>query len=231
MFLNGYDNHTSQIVEIVDLGSGATKCDYLPRYPLATRGTFGGLVNNSTPLVCGGLDTNECFLFEDGRWQNTFAMVDVRFHFAGMPSSPYSNPSHWFFVLGPDNAEVLTDTGWQNIGPLLPASIFVPCLVVINETAVLVIAGTINSREGETYSKSTFIFNAVTSLWSPGPSLSVGRRSMGCGRIPDSGNSGRHYFIVAGGENALRSVELLPTMNDQWTAGNIYVVPTYVVPM
>ena len=67
-------------------------------------------------------------------------MKEARMNFVGMPSSPYQNSSHKFFVLGPSaTAEVLTDSGWEIIGPPLPKAISFSCLIVIDETTIFVI--------------------------------------------------------------------------------------------
>jgi hypothetical protein len=66
-------------------------------------------------------------------------MNENRIHFMGMPSSPYRNSSHKFFVLGPDlTAEVLTDAGWEVFGPAVPKPFYVSCMVIINETTIFV---------------------------------------------------------------------------------------------
>jgi len=104
MVLNGYYAEASDIVEVVDLKSPDTVCMNLPQFPLLTRGTFGGLIDGGTPLVCGGQDSRDCYIFKGGRWSETFSMNENRIHFAGMEGSPYQNHSHKFFVLAPTSS-------------------------------------------------------------------------------------------------------------------------------
>jgi hypothetical protein len=94
----------------------------------------------------------------------------------------------------------------------------VTCLASINETRVILIAGTIGIQ---TNSAKTFYFDALTNLWSNGPSLATGRLGHGCGRIEVSSTSPAQTVIVAGGQAALRSVEILDGGTNTWHAGTI----------
>jgi hypothetical protein len=156
-------------------------------------------------------------------------MTTVRWHCVGMPGSPYGNSSHKFYVVGPDNAEVLTNSGWEIIGPALPKRVYAPCLMTIDETSVLLAAGTIVN--GEPFSRETFLFNSKTNSWTPGPLLSTGRRHMGCGSINENSQSNRKSLIVAGGENAFTSVEILDGVGSasQWRQGNCLHLQSYRV--
>ena len=76
----------------------------VPDFPFVTRGTFGGLIDGGTPLVCGGQHSSDCYIFNGGQWAETFSMNEERFHFAGMPGSPFKDPSHKFYVLAPNKS-------------------------------------------------------------------------------------------------------------------------------
>lgn len=213
--LNGYDGLNT--VEVIDLNSTTTTCNSWPQYPLVDRGTYGDLIDGQTPLVCGGWVSKNCYLYSDGGWKQTFSMNKNRYHFAGMPSSPFRNASHKFFVIGQYDMEVLTSTGWELLDIPLPVpSTYVPCLMVVNETSFLLAVGT---TETETYSRDTYIFNSMTNSWTSGPTLSNGRRSMGCGTIKESAASDNRIFIVVGGQAAETSVELLDSITGQWRPG------------
>ena len=215
IILNGYDGPPT--VEVVDLNSTTTTCKSWQDYPLNLRGSYGDLIDGQTPLVCGGHGTKNCYLYSDGGWQQTFTMNQNRFHFAGMPSSPFRNASHKFFVIGQYDMEVLTSTGWELLDiPLPVTSTYVPCLMVVNETSFLLAVGTTAT---ETYSRDTYIFNSMTNSWTSGPTLSNGRRSMGCGTIKESAASDNRIFIVVGGQAAETSVELLDSISGQWRPG------------
>ena len=57
-------------VEVIDLNSTLTSCATPKHYPLAVRGTVGGLIDNEIPLVCGGQvpANNLCFQYTQGSW-------------------------------------------------------------------------------------------------------------------------------------------------------------------
>jgi hypothetical protein len=72
-------------------------------------------------------------------------MKEARMNFVGMSGSPYRNSSHKFFALGPSTtAEVLTDSGWQIIGPPLPKAVSFSCLITIDESTIFLIGNYFN---------------------------------------------------------------------------------------
>ena len=213
IILNGYDG--LQSVEVVDLNSTKTTCKSLPDYPLNLRGSFGDLIDGQIPLVCGGM-VSYCFKYTKGTWETTFPMNQARRHFAGMPSSPFRNASHVFFIIGPFGMEVLTAAGWETLEIYLPKSTYVPCLMVVNETSFILAVGTDLFNE---YTNDTYIFNGINNSWKRGPSFITGRRAMGCGTIKASSASDSRIFIVVGGQNADTSVELLDSIGGQWRQG------------
>jgi len=219
IILNGYDS--IQTVEVVDLNSSTTSCKLLPDYPLTLRGSYGDLVGGQIPLVCGGVVAADCYMFTNGSWKATFPMNQARYHFSGMPSSPFRNASHKFFVVGAYDMEVLTSSGWETLGIYLPKSIYVSCLMVINETSFLLAVGTITYNS---YSPETYIFNGINYSWTRGPSFITGRRGMGCGTIKASATDDSRIFIVVGGENADYTVELLDNIASQWRKGTSFKI-------
>ena len=84
----------------MDFDSPSKTCDDWTDYPIDTRGTFGGLMDNRLPLVCGGPDTQECFHYLNGKWEVDFKLNFERYHSESMASSPYNDPSHTFYVVG-----------------------------------------------------------------------------------------------------------------------------------
>ena len=69
MLVNSLDSMVWE-VEIVDLNSTLTNCSQFAHYPLAIRGTVGGLVDHKIPMVCGGTapENNLCYQYLKGAW-------------------------------------------------------------------------------------------------------------------------------------------------------------------
>jgi hypothetical protein len=69
MLVNSLDP-TIWSVEVIDLNSSVTTCATISHYPLAVRGTVGGLLNKEIPLVCGGTEpeNNLCYQYKQGAW-------------------------------------------------------------------------------------------------------------------------------------------------------------------
>ena len=155
-------------------------------------------------------------------WQN-FAIIGAKRRYtpAGMPSSPFRNASHVFFIIGPFGMEVLTAAGWETLEIYLPKSTYVPCLMVVNETSFILAVGTDLFNE---YTNDTYIFNGINNSWKRGPSFITGRRAMGCGTIKASSASDSRIFIVLGGQNADYSVELLDSIQGQWRQGMLSII-------
>ena len=216
LITNGNDSTTSWIVEVVDLNSTTSICFGLPDYPLAVSGSFGGLQSNFVPLICGGGYSNKCHQYSNKQWKETFPMNVNRSFFAGMAGSPYRNASHKFYVLGNNTSEVLTDSGWQLIGPPLPKTLSFSCLMVINETSILVVAETV--LNGKQYWQETFVFNSERETWSAGPVRKFATKVDGCGLVPTS-NQSKVSFIVAGSFNGIPYFEVLNDTNGIWQLG------------
>jgi len=169
-------------------------------------------------MVCGGLDSNKCYNYVSSDWVETLSMNAPRMHFAGMVGSPYQNASHKYYVLGnPGSAEVLTDSGWEEIGPPTPTIFYLSCLMIINETSILVFEGQVPGVKE--FSQLTYIFNSVTNTWMLGPYLQRPRNAVGCGLIRKSDDSGKNIFIIAGGVGGDLTVEILDEIGGQWYTG------------
>jgi hypothetical protein len=216
--MNGYFEGNSKIVEVVDLAKSTTNCKKLTNFAVITRGTHGGLLPDFTPIVCGGANSNNCYKYYINNWVQTYSMHVPRMHFTGMTGSPYQNSSHLYYVIGNGSAEVLTDSGWEVIGPPTPTQFYHSCLMVINETSILVFEGQVSGVRD--YSPLTYIYNSVTNAWTSGPSLKRSRRAVGCGLIRKTEDSDEKIFIIAGGEGGGVSVELLDEIDGQWYRGN-----------
>jgi hypothetical protein len=67
-----------------------------------------------------------------------------------------------------NSAEMLTEQGWTTKVPPLPVTIAYHCMVTVNSTTVMVIAG----LQDEKFSGKTFYFNTESQTWTEGPELS-----------------------------------------------------------
>jgi len=118
--------------------------------------------------------------------------------------------------------EVLTESGWIKIGPALPKSFYIPCIMAVNKTSILLIAGSIKGEKE--FSDATFIFNSETSHWVSGPSLIQPTRAFGCGLVPDKLNGDKNLFVVAGGENVGALVQMLMQVDGKWFKGDLRIM-------
>ena len=89
--------------------------------------------------------------------------------------SPYSKDSFQIYITGGENnedlvntAEVLSEDGWSTAIPSLPVVIESHCMVLINDSAVMVIAG---YQDRTYYSPRTYILNTEEGRWRRGPGL------------------------------------------------------------
>ena len=219
-------NQSMKVYDIKNYTNGLrTEC-FCQGYPISTYGSHGGLLPNNTPIVCGGSNTKRCFKYEetnfnDYDWKETFSMNSDQMYFIGMTGSPYQNSSHLYYALGSSNkAEVLTKSGWENIGPPLPSPFYKSCLMVINETSILILEGKL-PIVGEYPSGRTFIFNTFYNSWVSGPRLLGPRVGAVCGLIRKSKDDDKEILIVAGGQPGMKngSTEFLNNVGDGWQLG------------
>ena len=170
MALNSADSSSGPIVETLNMSIRNYKCNNLKNYPLTVTSTFGANLNErNTPIICGGQNTtnvaeitNKCFLLDESGWTEIFKMKDSRMHFSGMSNSPYRNIGHKMFVLGyTQRAEVLTENGWEYIGPLTPKMFHLSCILIIDDNSIMV-AGIYNNDEFYTgYYKCAFFYEEL----------------------------------------------------------------------
>jgi hypothetical protein len=112
-----------------------------------------------------------------------------------------------------NSAEMLTEEGWESNLPSLPSEIAWHCMVTVNSTTIMVIAG---------LHRETFYFNFEEKSWNKGPELKHGRSYQSCGRIRRDKKSQEMSTIVAGGwdgSSSLSSVEILDDGSSEWRTG------------
>jgi N-acetylneuraminic acid mutarotase len=116
------------------------------------------------------------------------------------------------------SAEMLTEEGWESNIPSLPVTIWGHCMVTVNSTTVMVIAGVQN---GQICGK-TFFFTFGEGSWTEGPELKNKRYLHSCGKIKRNKESQEMSIIVAGsyyGSSYLSSVQILDEGSNEWQTG------------
>ena len=71
--------------------------------------------------------------------------------------------------VNPLTVEVFDGNSWSAISPSVPVIFYVSCMVYINSTTVLLIAGTQGSV---TYGTKTYFMNSDFQMWIEGPPIS-----------------------------------------------------------
>ncbi len=221
-------NGTTDDIEVIDLESPSTTCSNLPSFPSQIHGGIGGL-QDEEPLICGGFDsglgnfTSKCHLYRNGGWVETYSLTEPK-AFMAISRTPFDEESDRFLISGGQNpiqlntSEVLTENGWVAVEQDLPVTLWRHCMVLLNETTVLVVGG----HNAETpYSNETYLLDSDTGVWSEGPRLNIGRHDHSCGRIrTDSGSLEKRVIVVGGyNESFLSSVEVLNTETWTWEFG------------
>jgi hypothetical protein len=208
--------------EIIDLESLATSCRNLPDLPTVVYKAIGGLGLNKNPIICGGFHnkylSKNCYALENKVWISSFGMNSER---SGTEAVQLQNGK--ILVTGGqgrNSAEILTEEGWKSNIPSLPESISEHCMVTVNSTTVLVIAGRHNGGDS---SERTYYFTLGEEKWTDGPSLNFPRFGHSCGEIRRDKESQEMSIIVAGGFGRrgyfMSSVEILHTGSNEWQKG------------
>ncbi len=151
--------------------------------------TVGGLGLDSTPLICGGHNNDNCYLYDSNGWNQTHTMILSKRISASSSKSPFQDTS--LLVMGGknsqqvlnDTAEILNKTEWIQITSY-PLAIMEHCMVTIDSTTVMAIGGYTTSLPCST---NTFYFNINSRLWKEGPKLNTSRHSHSCGLIRKTG--------------------------------------------
>jgi len=198
---------------------------------------MGGLYNNSSPMICGGIDgqniISACYILNQNTWTSVQS-ISVPRYAASMtkyPSAKSTSVSD-LIVIGGENSgpgflstlEVYGTTEWVSINAQFPEGIMWGCAITVNETTILMTGGRTDSQANVT--SETFWFESTTEKWSPGPQLNIPRRCHGCGMIQDP-NEGV-FLIVASGYNGsayLDSTEILEPGSNEWKQGPKLPIP------
>ena len=225
LLLAGMPGSTS--VEVVNLDQTMSNivCNNLPDLLFQFSGSTGQLYKGSTPIICGGIDNIaisrcECESYEKGSWNKIASLTFCRWAAA---SALVNLPSGGEVILVTggadftDNGHVITNgmewydgKKWQD-GARMPISLYLHCMVKLNETHVLAIGGYSGYAVDMTY-----YYDAYLNQWSPGPALNAGRYYHSCAVLKwNDSSSGlvERFVVVAGGSGpdyySVLTVELL----------------------
>jgi len=177
--------------------------------------TVGGLGLDSTPLICGGHNNDNCYLYDSNGWNQTHTMILSKRISASSSKSPFQDTS--LLIMGGknlqqvlnDTAEILNKTEWIQITSY-PLAIMEHCMVTIDSTTVMAIGGYTTSLPCST---NTFYFNINSRLWKEGPKLNTSRHSHSCGLIRKTGQ------VYNCNGDLLHSVEILDVGATEWRDG------------
>jgi len=238
-------------VEVLNLEDPAQTCENLPDLPSGLKGPTGQLFNKTTPIICGGVeleaskDLCECFAFveetvegtEDigkGEWITHSSPAQCGPHAKSVSLTAGDNPENeekndlWLVTGGLvgsnplSRVETFDGQSWSPTAVKnLPVSVYLHCLVKLNDTVLFLIGGTTSD---ENASGHTFAYDNRDNTWTRGPILAEPRSGHACGLLK---TEAEHYIVVAGGStgsNYAATVELLKISPDgviatEWVAG------------
>jgi hypothetical protein len=208
-------------VEVIDLEISSSSCKNLKDYPLKIQEGGVGLLPDDSSLVCGGYDsltstdTNNCFNFQNNEWMFSNPLAEAKRSFS-ISKHPFIKENFSLIETGGykdsvgslNTTGVLTNDGWKPLSPGLPKPECGHCTIQFNSKILMSILV-----------KETYFMSSTETGWATGPSLIAERRWFGCGRILSNEQSNTFSVIVAGGESAGVSVEVLDEMSGNWRAG------------
>ena len=90
MVTTGRLTDKGQRTEVIDLANPDSKCDPLPDYPIQIFGATGGLLQDSSPIVCGGFDgsdlgrISQCYIIDGNETLQTIDLNIYRWNSASV---------------------------------------------------------------------------------------------------------------------------------------------------
>jgi len=245
-----------EVVNLDEFNPGLT-CDNLQNLPYGIAGATGQLFQGERPIICGGykisrwVDSCDCFELKGGSWVSIASLPECRRYTSSSLSLQNGNGDELLIVAGGSSdyglirnvksVEAFDGNKWslEKVSPL-PTSVWLHCMVRINESTLLSIGG-FGASTG--YSAQTNFYDSINNNWYEGPNLSVTRDRHACGVLnwynPDT-DQNEKVIVVAGGSNDLHymsSTELLflsefETSQQGWVRGpnlpNTANIPTMV---
>ena len=174
-----------------------TQCA-LPDYPLKVYGAVG-FMTALGPVVCGGNEEKQCFVYQQHQWMPFPNLKTSRGHASAIEVS-----SHQTLIIGGKDenrdklksTELITSSGSEE-GKDFPVTICYHCSFKINSTHGLVTGGLQDgSTSRSTWSRWSWFVELTTSTFTPGPTMKIERRLHGCVTFHFGSKT---YGIVSGG--------------------------------
>jgi hypothetical protein len=210
--------------EVINLASSTSTCKNPPNFPAKVFAVIGRLGLKQNPIVCGGHQdgafSNKCYSLENNEWVSSNSMNSERFSGAAtqLEDGKLLVTGGFDGSVSLNSTEILTEEGWESNLPSLPVTIHCHCMVTVNSTTVMAIAGKQNGQ----ISGKTFYFTFGEESWTEGPELKNTRNDLSCGKIRRNKISQELSIIVAGGfynTSSLSSVEILHESSNEWQTG------------
>ncbi len=216
------DRYTFPDIEIIDMASSESNCSKFESFPGNISSAIGGLDFKNSPFICGGTINNSCYNYENGRWNQGVSMNEGRYLAASL-SIANGHLVTGGSDSGQNSSEIQTSDGWEYFLPNLPVNIWFHCMVEINSTTIMVIAGAQNGTYtyGNYSAVQTFLLENGKDHWIEGPPLLSGRHAHSCGRIRQSSDISQMSVIVVGGRASeeMISTEILDLETFEWRQG------------
>ena len=208
------DDFTTEVTEVIDLENPERTCNDYFSYPIpgGTEGAVGGLLNNETPIICGGYFYPQlCFFLGI----LTVQAEAGRKYWASQAVVPSNDKSSLWAIGGfyTNTTEYINpyqeDT--PNYGPQLPYKtyIFGHCFVQLDADTYMLLGGF-----SVTFHSDTFFLHAGNQSFTSGPQLTKPNRHMSCGVIETmdyvQDDQVEEIVVVAGGQYNVKEIETWP---------------------
>ena len=210
----GSPYETSVAVEVFDLVDDSVICEALEDFPVQVAAASGGLINNSVPIICGGLNNfrGDCHIPGNTNDGPLATLITPRSSTASIAMGNtlwITGGAHVFNNSPLSSTEIVDDLAIVVDGPELPMTMFGHCIVKLNQTTFLFM-----------YERKTFFYDYSNQVWSYGPDMKYKRTYFGCGKMTSA--NGSVVVVAAGGAYSRNTTEFLDfdgSKDLKWSAG------------
>jgi hypothetical protein len=222
---------SSQNTEIIDLVDATNVCTGLANYPIKdTDSISAGLLNKTTPLLCGGYTNNGrldgCYTIGATKVEKVATLSKPR---SGAASVAINETTLWLtggmmgtseYFVPQKSSEIIQlggETTTVTAGQDLPVILNQHCMLLLNATTIIVIGGT----SGNALSSASYYFDIqqLEGQWVQGPSMLEKRESHACGIFTSNFHNNQRTLVVTGGKPLTTSSEFLVLGESKWTKG------------